>query len=275
MTQWIIPCNINLYNVIGAFEKLRCIEWKQTNRSISKGDEVFIYVGKPICSILYKCKVNRANFSESRIDDSEFVLKSEGLNQNYGNYMELELIEKYEESRFHFNVLVSNGLKGRIQGARRVNELATILNTVDLIWVEEVDNINSNDSIIGIEKDAIVKTRVNQSIYREKLINMHKKCCLCGVKDTRMLVASHIKPWRYSEPEEKVDVYNGLLLCPNHDKVFDIGLITFSNQGEIIVSNKLSSADKISINLRDDMKIMLSEKSVKYMEYHRKNIFLK
>lgn len=51
-----------------------------------------IQVGKPISSILYKCKVNRVNYSESQIDDSAFVLDGETY-QNYGNYMELEMLE--------------------------------------------------------------------------------------------------------------------------------------------------------------------------------------
>ena len=128
MEQWITPCNINFYDVIGAFENLRCIDWKQSNRSISAGDEVFIYVGKPISSILYKCKVNAANFNGIRIDDSAFVLDGETY-QNYSNHMELELMEKYDVSRFHIDVLTANGLKGRIQGPRRVNELKTLLNS--------------------------------------------------------------------------------------------------------------------------------------------------
>lgn len=274
MVQWIIPCNINLYDVIGAFEKFKCIDWKQSNHSISVGDEVFIYVGKPISSIMYKCKVNKANFNKPKIDDSEFVLNGETY-QNYGNYMELELSEKYDISRFHIDILVANGLKGRIQGPRRVNELETLLNTNNGAWIEEIDNTASETMLIGKEKDVIIKARVNQSVYREMLLSKHKKCCLCGVTDSRLLIASHIKPWSQSNSEEKVDVYNGLLLCPNHDKVFDSGLITFNNQGEIIISNELSCNDKIFLNLREDMKIELSEKSAKYMEYHRKNIFIK
>lgn len=93
MQQWIIPCNIKLYDVIGAFNKLKCLDWKQSNSSISSGDEVFIYVGKPICSILFKCTVNRSNYSEAKIDDSEFILHGDTY-ENYGNYMKLELLEK-------------------------------------------------------------------------------------------------------------------------------------------------------------------------------------
>ena len=50
----------------------------------------------------------------------------------------------------------------------------------------------------------------------------HSKCCLCGVDDDALLVASHIKPWAKSDEHEKLDLDNGLLLCPNHDKLFDL-----------------------------------------------------
>ena len=128
MQQWIIPCNINLYDVIGAFNKLGCVDWRQSNKSISVGDEVFIYVSKPICAILFKCKVNRVNYSQAIREDSEFIIKGD-IYENYGNYMELELVEKYDATRFHIDILVSNGLKGRIQGPRKVNELEKLLNS--------------------------------------------------------------------------------------------------------------------------------------------------
>lgn len=94
------------------------------------------------------------------------------------------------------------------------------------------------------------------------------------MSENRVLIASHIKPWSQCKPEEKIDEHNGLLLCPNHDKVFDSGLITFSNNGSIMISDELNYNDRIFLNLRDDMKITISEKSIKYMEYHRKHIFL-
>lgn len=274
MEQWIIPCNISLYDVISAFEKLERIDWKQSNHSISVGDEVFIYVGKPISSILYRCKVIKANFANPKNDDYEFVLNGETF-QNYGNYMELQLMQKFDDSQYHFDILVANGLKGRIQGPRRVKELGILLNTNNNFWIKEIDDTISKTVLKGKEKEVLIKARVNQSIYRDMLLNKHKKCCLCGISNQKTLIASHIKPWSHSESNEKLDVYNGLLLCPNHDKVFDSGLITFNNQGNIIISNELNSNDRILLNIRDDMKITLSENSIKYMEYHRTHIFQK
>lgn len=120
MENWIIPCNPNFYDVIGAFTKLKRIDWKQSMKNINVGDIVYIYVGKPIMAILFKCKVRKINLSEIEIDDREFVI--DGTNyERYGNHMELELIEKYTENQITMNDLTKCGMKGRVQGPRRTN----------------------------------------------------------------------------------------------------------------------------------------------------------
>ncbi len=272
IAQWIIPCNIELYDIFGAFKKLKCIDWKQSNHSIVENDEVYIYVGKPIAAIMYKCKVNKANLEEADIDDAEFVINGEEY-ENYGNYMELELLEEYEQSRFSIEALKANGLHGGIQGPRHVNELAEFLNSNDGNWAEKIENEILESELQGEEKEIITKVRINQSIYREKLLHRYNSCCLCGVSDARMLLASHIKPWSQCTPKEKVDVDNGFLLCPNHDKVFDSGLITFDDDGNIIISKGLKETDRIFLNVRETMKIEISEKNKAYIEYHRNHIF--
>lgn len=122
MTEWIIPCNLKYYDVKGAFSKFKAIDWKQSAKNICVGDIVYIYVGKPISAIKYKCRVNKANLSKVEIDDSEFVINGENY-ENYGNHMELELIREYAGTELTRDMLVENGLKGNIQGPRRVDVL--------------------------------------------------------------------------------------------------------------------------------------------------------
>ena len=122
MTEWIIPCNLKYYNVKGAFSKFKAIDWKQSAKNICVGDIVYIYVGKPISAIKYKCRVNKTNLSKVEIDDSEFVINGENY-ENYGNHMELELIREYADTELTRDMLVENGLKGNIQDPRRVDVL--------------------------------------------------------------------------------------------------------------------------------------------------------
>ena len=118
MEHWIIPCNLKYYDVIGAFGRLPKIDWKQSMKNVSVGDIVYVYVGKPIMAILFKCRVNKVNLPCIEIDDHEFVI--DGVNyMNYGNYMELEFVESYSEDQITMELLAYHGMKGRIQGPRR------------------------------------------------------------------------------------------------------------------------------------------------------------
>lgn len=142
---------------------------------------------------------------------------------------------------------------------------------------EEFNSIEEtlNDTNLnGLDKMAIVKTRINQGVFRDKLIRKYGKCCLCGVDDERLLIASHIKPWADSSPDERTDEDNGLLLCPNHDKLFDKGYISFDDEGYILISKGLSEHNLIFTNIHSDMKISLSAKEKKFMRYHREAIFI-
>ena len=127
--------------------------------------------------------------------------------------------------------------------------------------------------LVGEVREAVVKQRVNQGVFRDRLKNYQKHCVLCQVDDEQVLIASHIKPWSESLPEERLDPENGFLMCPNHDKVFDRGLITFDDEGRIVISEKLSEKNRMFLNLVDGMKIQLTEKNREYLEYHRKYIF--
>lgn len=127
----------------------------------------------------------------------------------------------------------------------------------------------------GIDRKAFAKVRANQGAFRERLVKRYHKCCLCGVSKVDLLIASHIKPWSESAAEEKLDVDNGFLFCPNHDRVFDRGLITFGDDGHIIISEDLSAGDRIYLHINDDMKISLTEKNKKYLKFHRDNLFRK
>lgn len=144
------------------------------------------------------------------------------------------------------------------------------LNNIASIIEKEIEQV----PVYGEEKKALTKIRINQSVFRELLLKRYSSCCLCNVNDKNFLVASHIKPWAKSNSEEKLDVNNGLLLCPNHDRLFDKGYISFDNDGRILISNNLSHNNLIYMNIRENMKINITDEAKKYMKYHRENIFI-
>ena len=129
MADWIIPCNLKYYDVVGAFNKLSRIDWKQSAKNIAVGDVVYIYVGRPLMAIKFKCKVNKVNLDSIEIDDREFVIVGDNY-MNYRNHMELELITAYNDE-LTLEELRKHGLNGNIQGPRHlVAELKTFIDTI-------------------------------------------------------------------------------------------------------------------------------------------------
>ena len=131
---------------------------------------------------------------------------------------------------------------------------------------------------ICAERTAIVKSRVGQGLFRKRLIDKYKGACIItGVSAKKLLVASHIKPWAVSNNEERLSEENGLLLSPTYDKLFDYGLITFSNQGNMIISSQLSNEDKSKLHLSTDIEydLKMTSKMLEHLDYHRDIVFVK
>lgn len=139
--------------------------------------------------------------------------------------------------------------------------------------VIEIERDIDAKNLTGSDREAVVRIRVNQGVFRELLLRRYKKCCLCGVSEPKLLVASHIKPWSESEALEKLDVDNGFIFCPNHDRLFDGGWISFADDGSIKISDSLNDVDRVFMNVNSDMKIKINDGNKKYLEFHREKIF--
>lgn len=147
-------------------------------------------------------------------------------------------------------------------------------------WGENVDEVVETITAIdkeinalplqGLEKEAVRKERINQGKFRELLLRTQKECIVCGLHNKSLLTASHIKPWSVSSPDERLDSNNGLMMCPSHDKLFDRNLISFTENGDIMISKTLSDDDCIKLNVNPNMHISISEGAKKYLDYHRK-----
>lgn len=137
---------------------------------------------------------------------------------------------------------------------------------------EVLDNNNGfqeNITLSDTEKEAIIKQRVGQGVFKRKLLKNNYGCIICGLKDERFLIASHIKPWHDSNAIERLDENNGFLLCSHHDALFDKNLITFSDSGKIIISNTLDERTRALLNINEDIKIALNSKQREYLQWHR------
>lgn len=122
----------------------------------------------------------------------------------------------------------------------------------------------------------LVDVRTKQRLFRERLIGFERGCRLTGVEDLRFLRASHIKPWSFSGPEERVDGQNGLLLTPHADHLFDRGWISFRDNGTVLVSDHLPTQvrDLLCMRALSIRQIpALSTRQRDYMSFHRDAVF--
>ena len=120
------------------------------------------------------------------------------------------------------------------------------------------------------ERKGLVTSRVGQGYYRQKIIERWEgECPVSGLSIIPILIASHIVPWSQSNDEEKLDVNNGILLSPNVDALFDKHLISFENDGLILISDKVSREDRDALGVSESMRISVSEGMIPFLEKHR------
>ena len=135
----------------------------------------------------------------------------------------------------------------------------------------DIKQVMTDNTLSETEKTILVNTRVGQGHFRSKLIQMWGGCAITGYRNTQLLLASHIKPWRDSSNEERLDRFNGLLLLANLDKAFDLGFISFDDYGKVMISSYLESPDVIG--LKEDMAFSIMPAHRPYLRYHRGELF--
>ena len=134
--------------------------------------------------------------------------------------------------------------------------------------------IEGRTDIGATQKIQLVRSRRGQGVFRAN-VRLNGKTCRCtGVSDPRLLVASHIKPWSKCTDKEKLDGCNGLLLAPHVDRLFDRGLISFEDDGQLKVSSNLPAGtlQKWGLNSLANVGPFTPQQAV-YLTYHRSYVF--
>ena len=139
----------------------------------------------------------------------------------------------------------------------------------------DANNVQRMTSPNCTEREGLIRSRVGQGYYRNKLIDKFKgRCAVTGCELQEVLIASHIVPWAEADDFQRLDVNNGILLSPVYDALFDQRLISFSMTGQIIFSDDVSS--KIGSQLRIDqnasLSLPVSEEMEFYLARHRRGI---
>lgn len=144
--------------------------------------------------------------------------------------------------------------------------------------LEDIKQIESDSSLKKTEREILTKARIGQGQFRDMLMEKYSgKCVITGLAIPEVLIASHIKPWAVSDNSDRVSVDNGLLLSATFDRLFDNGLISFKDDGEILISGfvKQESRSLLGIQPQKRFHIMARAAMVENLEYHRDVVFVR
>ena len=158
-----------------------------------------------------------------------------------------------------------------------------------MIGEESTEESYYDNAIINrtIEKRAVEKTetqrltlvRTEQGNYRKAALALwDNKCAVTGVDEPGWLIASHIKPWRESTNEERVNPLNSLILTPNYDKLFDRGIISFSPDNGKIILPRIHTHEMWRnlerMHIDDEVHLShIPDGTEKFLDYHNKRVF--
>ncbi len=138
-----------------------------------------------------------------------------------------------------------------------------------------ITNAIERSPIEETTRQALISARRGQGRFREEVLGVETKCRVTGVEDRRLLIASHIRPWhRCPENEQRLDRFNGLMLTPTFDRMFDRGLMTFEDNGDVHLSASVRPEVVQRIGLAGVRNVgRFRPEQESYLEYHRDMIF--
>jgi putative restriction endonuclease len=146
------------------------------------------------------------------------------------------------------------------------------------VWERRLEHqLETDASVTETEREAIVRARVGQGLFKQRVMRIEVFCRITGVKNLTHLVASHCKPWRDSNNEERLNGENGLLLTPSIDHLFDRGFIGFENSGDLIISPVAHRPSLQKMGVETDRLFnvgQFTEGQRQFLDYHRNSVLL-
>lgn len=121
------------------------------------------------------------------------------------------------------------------------------------------------------ERIRLDRARIGQGKFRDDLMSLwSSSCAVTGLSRTELLRASHVKPWAGSNNIERLDPLNGLLLSPTYDAAFDAFLISFTDEGQLILAADFSPAEAAAAGIDADAHLQRVPSGLsKYLATHR------
>ena len=189
----------------------------------------------------------------TRIELNHYVIMA-----NHINFIE----RKYNQIGYLTNLL------------RKLDDIVFVNN--ELYFTEDAKQIFGENLEITTRKRNPYLHLIYKNQLKEESFSIYEdEKCMVEQISYPTLIASHIKPFIKSNEDEAYDPNNGILLSRNIDSLFDLGYITFSDNGEIIFASHLKQDVKDFISNYSLDNRFINAKRLEYLEYHRNEVFEK
>lgn len=172
---------------------------------------------------------------------------------------------------------------GRLIDEGNSNIYAEVLGTISTedIPRDAVPDVDAVDyrqppQLESTEKVTLRLARIGQGLFRQMVLGAWgQRCCVTGSTTCSAIRASHIKPWRDCDDEERLDPHNGLPLVATLDALFDVGLIAFDGAGQMLVSPALPTDEVQTLGLEDlRLRRPPTHQAASYLAHHREHQFI-
>ena len=152
--------------------------------------------------------------------------------------------------------------------------------TADMeVWEHHIEQtIENTDALAEIDRQSLIIARRGKGLFKERVMRIERFCRVTKVDRIEHLRASHCKPWRDSDNEERLNGENGLLLTPSIDHLFDRGFISFEDAGRLIISPvaHTDSLRRMGIETEQPVNVgIFSEGQRAFLDYHRNSVLLR
>jgi len=128
-----------------------------------------------------------------------------------------------------------------------------------------------------IDRDMLFWEGEEKHSSDKRVVDASKRgsCSVTGLQNVALLRASHIKPWKDSNNQERLNPFNGFLLIPDYDFLFDKGYIAFKNNGNMVISNRLFPFARKVFDVSDDLQLRnVFPENKEYLDFHRDKVFV-
>jgi hypothetical protein len=201
------------------------------------------------------------------------------LDRNGHGSQSMYLTELPEALALALADLVGTEALARARGELAFDVDVTTPRSESLLWEDHlIKEIEAQPGLDSTEKEALVLARRGQGRFREGVQSIEKFCRITRVERAEHLRASHCKPWRDSNDNERLDPENGLLLTPSIDHLFDRGFISFERGGRLLVSPVAHRESLAKMGVVVDKAVDVggfTKGQERFLEYHHDEVFLK